>query len=134
MPVTDYLKPEGLYRPRGFVHVAVAAGTKVIEIGGQIAVDANDELQHRGDYAGQTELAMLNVVRAVEGAGAQVGDIAKLGIYIVNYRPEIHDDVFGGFGAAVQATGLRVPAMVVLGISALAHEGALIEIDATAYC
>lgn len=134
MPVTDYLKPEGLYRPRGFVHVAVAAGSRVIEIGGQIAVDANDELRHRGDYAGQTELTMLNVVRAAEGAGAHVGDIAKLGIYIVNYGSEIHDDVFGGFAAAVAATGLRVPAMVVLGVSALAHEGALVEIDATAYC
>lgn len=134
MPVTDYLKPEGLYRPRGFVHVAVASGTKTVEVGGQIAVDENHELQHPGDYAGQTELAMRNVVRAVEAAGAQVGDIAKLGIYIVDYRPEIDEEVFGGFGAAVAATGLRVPAMVVLGISALAHEGALVEIDATAYC
>ena len=33
MPVTDYVKPEGLYRPRGFVHVAVATGSKVLEIG-----------------------------------------------------------------------------------------------------
>jgi enamine deaminase RidA (YjgF/YER057c/UK114 family) len=134
MPVTDYLKPDGLYRPRGFVHVAVATGAKVVQIGGQISVDEHDTLQHRGDYAGQTELAMLNVVKAAEGAGATVGDIAKLGIYIVDYRPEIADDVFGGFGKAVAATGLRVPSMVVLGISALAHDGALVEIDATAYC
>ncbi|QYJ03518.1 RidA family protein [Nocardioides panacisoli] len=134
MPVTDYVKPETLYRPRGFVHAAVATGSRTIEVGGQIAVDTNDELQHPGDYAGQTELALRNVVRAVEGAGAQVGDIAKLGIYVVDYRPEINDDVFGGFGAAVAATGLRVPAMVVVGISALAFEGALVEIDATAYC
>jgi enamine deaminase RidA (YjgF/YER057c/UK114 family) len=134
MPVTDYVKPDGLHRPRGFVHVAVASGSKVLEIGGQIAVDINDELQHPGDYRAQTELAMLNVVRAAQGAGAEVGDIAKLGIYIVDYRPEIGDEVFEGFGTAVAATGLRVPAMVVLGVSVLAHEGALVEIDATAYC
>ncbi|MCG3752635.1 RidA family protein [Amycolatopsis sp. Poz14] len=134
MPVTDYVKPEGLYRPRGFAHVAVATGAKVVEIGGQISVDVNDQLQHPGDYAGQTELALRNVVRAAEGAGARVSDIAKLRIYIVDYRPEINDEVFGGFGAAVAATGLRVPAMLVVGISALAFEGALVEIDATAYC
>jgi enamine deaminase RidA (YjgF/YER057c/UK114 family) len=116
------------------VHVAVASGSRTIEVGGQIALDENHELQHRGDYAGQMELAMRNVVRAVEAAGAQVSDIAKLGIYIVDYRPEIDEEVFGGFGKAVAETGLRVPAMVVLGISALAHEGALVEVDATAYC
>jgi len=134
MPVVDYVKPEGLYRPRGFVHVAVATGAKVLEIGGQISVDVNDELQHPGDYAAQTELAMRNMIRAAEGAGATVGDIAKLGIYIVDYRPEINDEVFAGFGAAVAATGLRVPAMLVVGVSALAFPGALVEIDATAYC
>lgn len=134
MPVTEYVKPEGLYRARGFVHVAVATGSRVVQIGGQISVDEDNELQHRDDYAGQTELAMLNVITAARGAGAEVGDIAKVGIYIVDYRPEIADEVFGGFGKAVAASGLRVPAMVVLGVDALARDGALIEIDATAYC
>lgn len=134
MPVTDYLKPEGLYRPRGFVHAAVATGNRVVQIGGQISVDENGDLQHPGDYAGQTELAMRNVIIAARAAGADVGDIAKVGLYIVDYRPEIADDVFGGFGKAVSEAGLRVPAMVVLGISALAHDGALIEIDGVAYC
>jgi enamine deaminase RidA (YjgF/YER057c/UK114 family) len=133
MPVTEYLKPDTLTPARGYAHVAVSEGSRTVEIGGQISVDANGDLQHAGDYAGQAEFAMRNVIRAAEAAGARPGDIAKLGIYIVDYTPAIGEQVFAGFGKAVTDTGLRVPAMAVLGISALAHEGALIEIDATAH-
>jgi enamine deaminase RidA (YjgF/YER057c/UK114 family) len=133
MPVTDYLRPNTLTRAHGYSHVVLCEGSKAVEIGGQISVDSKGELQHPGDYAGQAEFTMRNVIRAAEAAGASLGDVAKLGIYIVDYSPEVGDQVFAGFGKAVTDAGLRVPAMAVLGISALAFEGALIEIDARAY-
>jgi enamine deaminase RidA (YjgF/YER057c/UK114 family) len=133
MPVTNYLKPETLYRPRGFAHVTVATGTRLVSIGGQISSDLDGKLVHPGDYQAQARLTTENFIKAVKGSGASVADVAKLGIYVVDLSPENEEQVFAGFGEAAKEHGLRVPAMYVLGISALAAEGALIEIDGIAY-
>lgn len=58
VPVTDYLKPEGLYRPRGFVHTTISTGSRAVHAGGQISVDDDMVLLHAGDHRAQTELAM----------------------------------------------------------------------------
>ncbi|MPY56375.1 RidA family protein [Streptomyces spongiae] len=133
MPVIDYLKPEKLYRPRGFVHVTVSTGARAIHVGGQISIDVEGEFQHVGDYRGQMNLAMANLFNAVEGAGASLADIARIGIYVVDYGPEADAAVFAGFGDAVAEREFRTPALVLLGVSALGHQHALVEVDGVAY-
>lgn len=132
MPVIEYLKPKKLHRPRGYVHITVSEG-KAVHVGGQVAVDIDHVVQHAGDYAAQAELATRNLVWAVEGAGGTVADIALINIYIVGLNPESNDQVFEGFGRAAVELGLRVPAVVGLGIAQIAVEGAVVEMDAVAY-
>jgi enamine deaminase RidA (YjgF/YER057c/UK114 family) len=54
-------------------------------------------------------------------------------VYIAEYDAHTHQRTFEGFTDAVTDLGFRVPAMVVLGVAALAAPGALVEIDAVAY-
>lgn len=133
MPVTDYIKPETIYRPRGFVHVTVSTGTRLVNIGGQISTDMDGNLLHPGDYKEQAKLTTENFIKAVQASGAELGDVAKLGLYVVDLTAENEELVFEGFGEAAREHSLRIPAMFVLGISALALEGALIEMDGLAY-
>jgi enamine deaminase RidA (YjgF/YER057c/UK114 family) len=133
VPVTDYLKPDTLHRPRGLVQVTISRGTRVIHTSGQVAVDVEGVPQHPGDHRGQAALALRNVAKAIEGAGASMADVAKLGVYIAEYDEHTHEKTFEGFAEAVADLGFRVPTMVVLGVAALAAPGALVEIDAVAY-
>jgi enamine deaminase RidA (YjgF/YER057c/UK114 family) len=133
VPVTDYLKPDTLHRPRGLAQVTISQGARAIHTSGQVAVDKEGVPQHPGDHRKQAELALRNVVRAIEGAGASMADVAKIGVYIAEYDAHTHERTFEGFADAVTDLGFRVPAMVVLGVAALAAPGALVEIDAVAY-
>jgi hypothetical protein len=50
-----YLNPEGIHKPvdNMYAHVAVATGTKIIRIGGQVAVDARGGNVELENMAGQ---------------------------------------------------------------------------------
>lgn len=133
MTVNQYIKPEGLYRPHGFAHATVSTGSRIAHISGQISVDTTMNLQHPGDHRAQADLAVRNFATAVRATGAALGDVAKMGIYIVDYTPQTHEAVFAGFTDAVLDIKLRVPSLVVLGVATLAIEGALVEIDGTAH-
>ena len=132
MPVTERVKPDTLHRARGFAHAVVAEGTRTVFVSGQIAVDLGGDIISAGDHDRQAEEAIRNVVKAVEASGATVADVTRLGVYIADYSPENADAVFAGMGRACAATGLKVPAMIVVGVTALATEGAVVEIDAQA--
>lgn len=132
MPITERVKPETLHRARGFAHAVVAQGARTLFVGGQIAVDLSGEIISAGDHGRQAEEATRNVVRAVEAAGATISDVARVGVYIADYSPANAEAVFAGIGRACADTGLKVPVMVVVGVTSLTKEGALVEIDAQA--
>ena len=60
----------GRSEPQGFVHVGVASGSRTVYVAGQVSQDAEGETVAKGDLAGQTEQALLNVVGALESVGA----------------------------------------------------------------
>ena len=74
--------------------------------------------------------AFTNLRAVVEAAGATLGDVVSLRIYIVDYRPEkvaAVGRVFRDF-----FSGDVKPASTWVGVAALADPGFLIEIEATA--
>ena len=71
-----------------------------------------------------------NLKLALAGAGADFTDVAKLTTYVVNLKPDdrlVIADVIGNYFPAG-----RRPAHTLVGVSALAVEGLLIEIEAIA--
>lgn len=101
------IRPEGLVVSPAFSHVAVVPpGATTIYVGGQNAVDANDELIGKDDIAVQSTRALANAKTALAAAGygAISADLASAEPALIT---------------AAQVAGLGVP-------------GALVEINAVA--
>lgn len=83
-----------------------------------------------GDLGTQARTAFANLVTALGAAGATVSDVVRLGVHVVDYRPDqaavIGDAMRDHFGDA------DLPTSTWLGVQSLALAGLLIEIEAVA--
>jgi enamine deaminase RidA (YjgF/YER057c/UK114 family) len=121
------INPDGLVEPQGYTHVAVAQGSRMIFLAGQVGQDAEGKVA--GDLAAQTEQALRNVGTALAAAGATFADVAKTTIYVVDWSPEKMGDLFAG----LQRSGVGSPGPTTLvGVAALASPDLLVEFDVTA--
>ena len=112
------------------VVVVRAGATRTIYVSGQVSVDASNNVVGDGDLGQQTEVALENLRKALTAAGATPAAVVRLGIYVKDYKRK---------QAAVISTALRntfvaerMPASTWLGVSSLALDEILIEIEATA--
>jgi enamine deaminase RidA (YjgF/YER057c/UK114 family) len=128
----QYLNPDTLFPSlqSGFSQIVVASGTKTIYISGQTAWDSQKRIIGGADLAEQARQALRNVQTAVGAAGGSLADVVALRIYIVNYRPDQAEAV----GKALREFFAEEerPASTWIGVSALAVEEFMIEIEATA--
>lgn len=130
MSKIEYPHVEGLAKNPAYSHVTVATGSRIIHIAGQVAADAQGNLVGAGDIAAQTEQVMRNLGLALAAAGASFADVVKLTTYVVDYKPEMRAAI--GKARSAHFVGREPPASTLVGISALAAPGWLIEIEAVA--
>lgn len=71
---------EALPNVDSFRQVAIASGSKLVFMAGQVAWDTDGNLVGKGDLAGQVEQCYLNVAAAVGEAGGTLDNVAKLTI------------------------------------------------------
>lgn len=129
----ELLNPDGLPKPDAYRQVAVATGSKLVFIAGQVARDAAGEPVGADDLAAQVEQALRNVHTAVAAAGGTFADIAKLTVYVVNWSPEKMAAL--GEGVARAAASLPIDPVrpiTLIGVAALAELDLLVEIEAVA--
>lgn len=126
------IKPEGLAPAHGYAHATVATGSTLIHVGGQIALDLAGNITAPGDYQKQGELCLRNLVTALAAAGGEPADLANITVYIVNLDPTTQEQTFEGYGAAAADLGVRSTGFAVIGVQALGHPDALVELTATA--
>jgi len=124
----ELVNPPELHPAPGFSHVAIATGTKVVHLAGQVALDQQFGLVGGDDLGEQTKAAMRNVEVALQAAGASWDDIVRRTIYTV------HPTEFETITAAIDEVtgGAEHPAQTIVGITGLAVPGLLIEIECTA--
>jgi enamine deaminase RidA (YjgF/YER057c/UK114 family) len=125
----ECINPADLATPEAYTHVVVATGTRLVFVAGQVAEDGEGNLVGRGDLAVQARRAFDNVGRALAAARARPQQVAKITIYVVDYRHEHLPAIEEGRAALF---GDHKPTDTLLGVQALAHPGCLIEIDAIA--
>lgn len=126
MPI-ELINPAGLVEPQGYTQVAVATGSRMVFVAGQVGQDAQGTVV--GDLAAQTAQALRNVGTALEAAGATFGDVAKTTVYVVDWRPEKMGDLVAGLTSA----GIANPGPTTLiGVAALAGPDLLVEIEVVA--
>ncbi|WP_193611751.1 Rid family hydrolase [Nocardioides lijunqiniae] len=132
MPVT-LSHPNGLLQQPDYAPVALGVGTRLLLLAGQAAVTPEGEVTST-DLAGQVHSAMHHVAVGVTSAGGEVGDVARLTIYVVGWTPSMAEELLEGTARAQQSDGFTtpLPPITVIGVQALWTPALLVEIEATA--
>ena len=121
--------PEGLSQPDGYSQlVTVTGATKTILLGGKAGIYPDGSFPE--SLAEQSQQMWRNVRIALDAAGAGPEDVVEIQVFIVdlaNVDPEpAYDDIRAFFPAG------HKPVSMVIGVSALAYEGLLIEANVRA--
>ena len=130
MAAITYPHVEGLLKNPAYSHVAIASGARTVYIAGQVSMDTQGNLVGDGDLGAQTEQVMRNLGTALAAAGASFADVVKITTYVVDYKPEMRAVI--GKARSPFFAGREPPASTLVGVSALALPGWLIEIEAIA--
>ena len=132
MPI-QLMNPDGLPKPDVYRQVAVASGSRLVFIAGQVARDADGSPVGAGDLAAQVEQAMRNLHTAVTAAGGTFADIAKLTVYVVDWSPEKMAALGEGVGRAAAELPIDpVRPITLIGVAALGEPDMLVEVEAVA--
>jgi enamine deaminase RidA (YjgF/YER057c/UK114 family) len=126
----EYLSPDGLHKNPAFSQVVVTQG-KVLTayVGGQNAVNSSGEIVGKGDIGKQAEQIFKNLEIALSAAGADLENIIKWNIYVVQGQPP--QPVFEVF-RRVWGNRPNPPIVTVLFVAGLANPDFLLEIEAIA--
>ena len=107
--------------------IKVTGAETILFISGQVDYGADGQVGHPGDFAAQARATYAALKAQVEAAGGSMSSIVKLTTYLVDmrHRAEL---------AAIREEflGKKAPASTLVGVTALAMPGWLIEVEAIA--
>lgn len=126
-----HINPAGLVDPlpHGYSHVVVAPGAgRTVYAAGQGGENAAGELSR--DFNAQLEQALANMRTALASAGAQVHDVVRLTLLVVDHS----EARLALWADAARRTWQDAPppACTLIPVPRLALDGMLVEIQATA--
>lgn len=125
--------PRGLHRNDAYHQVAVATGSRQVFVAGQVAWDADGATVGEGDLAAQVEQSYLNVATALADAGAGLGDVVRLTVYVVDWTPDKMPAFLDGVARAAARLGTTsAPPATLIGVAALHTPEHVVEVEATA--
>ena len=124
----EQIAAKTVFDPPGYAQaVKVTGAQSIIFISGQVDYDAKGGPGHLGDFAGQARATLAALKAQVEAAGGTMASIVKLNTYLVDLRHRaeyatVREEFFGK----------KTPASTLVGVTALAMPGWLIEVEAIA--
>jgi enamine deaminase RidA (YjgF/YER057c/UK114 family) len=124
---TERVNPPELSPPTGFSHAVVAAGSRLVFLAGQTALDPDGKITG-GTLAEQFERALTNLLTALRAAGGTPADLARVTVYatdVAAYRAQARQ--LGRIWR--ESAGRDYPAMAVVEVVRLWDEQALVELD-----
>lgn len=113
----------------GYSHIAVAAPGSLVFTAGASPIDADGATVAPGDVQAQARRCVANLEVALRDAGAALTDVAKLTVYVAE---RLQADLAVAWEAVAAAFGDHKPAATLLGVTVLAHDDQLVEIEAIA--
>jgi enamine deaminase RidA (YjgF/YER057c/UK114 family) len=112
-----------LSQPPGYSHVVLASGTRLVTTARAVPLDAEGDLVGAGDLLVQARKTL-----ALQAVGVRGQDVIKITVYVVaGERADL-----GSVWNALQESDIAGTASTLLGVSMLAIEGQLVEIEAIA--
>ena len=130
MAKSKFLNPPALSKPNGYTHVVIVQPGRLVYVSGQVALNAAGEVVGKDDLRAQVTQVMENLKTALAAAGASWQDVVKLNYYVVNLNPEklsILREVRNKYISAEHP-----PASTLVGVTALARQEFLIEVEVVA--
>jgi len=119
-----------LPEPVGFSHISIAPAGRIVHLAGQPGHNADGSFPD--GLAAQTERAALNLVAALEAAGATADDLVKLTILVVGWNESMTAELFEGVIAAAAIKPLPPVPTTMHGVQALFEDAMLVEIEGVA--
>ncbi|MFJ3583252.1 RidA family protein [Streptomyces sp. NPDC090127] len=127
------VNPTGLPEIPLYRQVAVATGSKLVFLAGQVAWTPDGVTVGKDDLAAQIEQCYVNVATALEEVGATFRDVAKVTVYVVDWTPDKMPLLVDGLARASARLGFTpVPPATMIGVAALDVPEHLVEVEATA--
>ncbi len=127
------VNPPTLAKPSGYSHAWEVEGGHTLYISGQVARDRDGHVVGKGDIAAQFRQACENLKLLLLSRAAQMNDIVKLTIYVLDvddYKAHLKE-----IGAVYRDYfGKHFPAMTLVGARDLfdAADGCMIEVEGIA--
>ena len=95
----ERLSPPGIPAPRGPYSPAVRAGDFIF-VSGQVPVDPATNQVSNGDIKHETRIVINNIRLVLEGAGATLADVVRVGVYLGDGKDfaamnEVYSEFFG---------------------------------------
>ena len=125
-----FLNPATISKPPGYTHVVEISGAgRIVYIAGQLGLDRDGNLVGgAGDFRVQAVQAFENLRAALAAVGMTFKDVVKINNYLTDMS---HMTTFRAVRDSFVNTKAP-PASTTVGISKLARDGALFEIEAVA--
>ena len=121
--------PKGMSQPIGYSQVVTVEGTgRTIYLGGKAGIYADDTFPKTLEE--QSKLTFQNIRLALEAAGATPADVVEIQIFIVDLANIDPTPVYQGVRNFFPPG--NKPVSMVIGVSALAFPGLLLEINVKA--
>jgi len=102
----------------------------MVFVAGQISTDKDGNIVGKGDIRAQATQVFENVKNALAAAGATFADVVKANTYVVNLNPEALAIIREARAGYYPET--NPPASTLVGVTALAMDGLLIEVEVVA--
>jgi 2-iminobutanoate/2-iminopropanoate deaminase len=124
----ERMAAKAVFDPPTYTQTMKVTGAEtIVFISGQVAYDQRGQPSHPGDFPAQARATYAALKAQIEAAGGTLANVVKLTTYLVDIRHRadlapIREDFFGKKG----------PASTLVGVTALAQPGWLIEVEAIA--
>jgi enamine deaminase RidA (YjgF/YER057c/UK114 family) len=118
-----------LYRRAPYAYASIAPPGSLIFTAGACPIDANGDVTVPGDYVGQAEHVMANLVSALSAADATLRDVLKTTVYVASAdRADLH----AVWQVVASVFGEHDAPSTLIGVTVLGYTGQLVEIEAVA--
>ena len=128
----QFHEPVGWPKPKGYANATSGTG-RVVFVAGQVGWDPVTLQFAGGAFAAEVRQALMNVVAALDAAGARPDQITRLTWYITNRDEYLRSRAEIG-RVYREIIGRHFPAMSVVFVQSLVEPDARVEIEATAVC
>jgi reactive intermediate/imine deaminase len=128
-PMSGPIAGEGAFSgPLAFSNAVRVGSGDLLFVSGQLAFDDDMNIVGTGDMRAQTRQVLLNIGKALEAAGATFDDVVRVQVFVTDLSDfrAIHEVRLEFFDRG------RLPASTLVKVAGLAHQDAMIEIDAVA--